>query len=170
MSYASYDIKCHIMPNDAYDIEIWHKSIWSILVSKRPSGPQQSHPFFRYWLNNFFKIEKLKRASTKISLYEFWKSFVFLALEICNFWTRPIGQPWIGICNLRISRTIGKLVVIVFVYNCDMEHKFTLKKYCSMWICFRKKSCRSNIWEAHKPKSGYLYSYPHWNRLYICFV
>ena len=27
MSYASYDIKCHIMTNDAYDIEIWHKSI-----------------------------------------------------------------------------------------------------------------------------------------------
>jgi hypothetical protein len=28
MSYASYDIKCHIMTYDAYDIEIWHKSIW----------------------------------------------------------------------------------------------------------------------------------------------
>ena len=26
MSYASYDIKCHIMKNDAYDIEIWHFS------------------------------------------------------------------------------------------------------------------------------------------------
>ena len=25
MSYASYDIKCHIMTNDAYDIEIFFK-------------------------------------------------------------------------------------------------------------------------------------------------
>ena len=43
MSYASYDIKCHIMMNEAYDIEIWHSSIGSTLVSKRPSGPQSSH-------------------------------------------------------------------------------------------------------------------------------
>ena len=33
MSYASYDMKCHIMTNDAYDIEIWHRSIWSILAN-----------------------------------------------------------------------------------------------------------------------------------------
>jgi hypothetical protein len=40
MSYESYDIKCHNMSNDAYDIEIWHQSNWSTLVSKRPSWPQ----------------------------------------------------------------------------------------------------------------------------------
>ena len=44
----SYDIKGHIMTNDAYDIEIWHKSIWSTFVSKRTSGPQQSHLFIRF--------------------------------------------------------------------------------------------------------------------------
>ena len=33
----------HLMSNDSFDIKIWHKSIWPILVSKDPSGPQQSH-------------------------------------------------------------------------------------------------------------------------------
>ena len=56
MSYASYDIKCHIMTNVAYDIEIWHWAIWSILVSKRPSGPQQLHLFIRFWLINSLQI------------------------------------------------------------------------------------------------------------------
>ena len=60
MSYASYDIICHILTYDAYDIEIWHKSNWSILVSKRPSGPQQSHTFIRFWLENLIKVKKLK--------------------------------------------------------------------------------------------------------------
>ena len=77
MSYASYDIKCHIMTNDAYDIEIWHQSMWSILVSKRPSGPQQSHPLIHFWLTNCLKIKKLKYASEFFSLYKFWESFVF---------------------------------------------------------------------------------------------
>jgi hypothetical protein len=58
MSYASYDIKCHIMTKDAYDIEIWHKAIWSILVSKWPSGPQQLHLFSRFWLVNCLKTRK----------------------------------------------------------------------------------------------------------------
>ena len=30
--------------NDAYDIEILHNSIWPILVSKQPYGPQHSDP------------------------------------------------------------------------------------------------------------------------------
>ena len=34
MSYASYDIECHIVTNDAYDIKILNKSIWSIFVLK----------------------------------------------------------------------------------------------------------------------------------------
>ena len=54
MSYASYVIICHIMTYDAYDIEIWHISILSILVSKRPSRPQQSSPFIRFWLKHCF--------------------------------------------------------------------------------------------------------------------
>ena len=48
MSYASYDIQCHIMTNDVYDVEIRHKSIWSILVSKEASGQQQSHPLIPF--------------------------------------------------------------------------------------------------------------------------
>ena len=67
------------MTNDAYDIEIWHKSIWSILVSKRLSGPQQSHPSIRFCLKNCLKLKKLKNASEFFSLYKFWKSFVFSA-------------------------------------------------------------------------------------------
>ena len=51
----SFLIIWHFMSYDAYDIEIWHKSIWLILVSKRPSGPQQSHPFIRFWLQNCLK-------------------------------------------------------------------------------------------------------------------
>ena len=77
-SYASYDIKCHIMTNDAYDIKIWHQSNGSILVSKRPSGPQYSHLFNRWWLKNCFKIKKIKNVAEIFSLYKFWQSFVFL--------------------------------------------------------------------------------------------
>jgi hypothetical protein len=77
MSYASYVIICHIMTNDAYEIEIWHKSNLSILVSKWPSGPQQSHPFIRFWLTNNLKRKKLKNTLEIFSLYKFWKSFVF---------------------------------------------------------------------------------------------
>ena len=79
MSYASFVIIWHFMSYDAYDIEIWHQSMWLILVSKRRSGPQQSHPFIWFWLRNCLKIKKLKKASKLFSLYKFWKSFVFLA-------------------------------------------------------------------------------------------
>ena len=78
MSYASYDIKCHIMTNDAYDIEIWHQSNGSTLVSKRPSGPQYPHLFIRCWLKNCFKIKIITNVAEIFSLYKFWKSFVFL--------------------------------------------------------------------------------------------
>ena len=52
MSYALFVIIWHYMSYDAYDIYIWHQSIWLILVSKRPSGPQQSHLFIQCWLKN----------------------------------------------------------------------------------------------------------------------
>jgi hypothetical protein len=39
------------MSYDAYDINIRHVPIWSILVSKEASGPQQSH-----WLIRFLQI------------------------------------------------------------------------------------------------------------------
>ena len=31
----------HLMSYDAYDIKIWHQSIWPILVSKEAYGPLQ---------------------------------------------------------------------------------------------------------------------------------
>jgi hypothetical protein len=79
MLYSSYDIICHIMKNDAYDIEIWHKAIWSILVSKQPAGPQQLHLFSQFWLINSLQIKNGKTRLEIFSLYKFWKSFVFFA-------------------------------------------------------------------------------------------
>ena len=76
MSYAWYDIKCHIITNEAYDFEIWHESMWSILVSRRPSWLQQSHPFVGFWLF-FFKI--IEKCVEILSLYKCWKSVVFSA-------------------------------------------------------------------------------------------
>ena len=78
MSYASFVIIWHFMTYDAYDLEICHKSNCSILVSKRPAGPQYSHPFIRSWLKNCLKIKKIKKLAEIFSLYKFWKSFVFL--------------------------------------------------------------------------------------------
>ena len=103
MSYASYDIKCHIMMNYAYDIEIWHKSIWSSLVSKWPSGPHQSHLFIRFGLTNCLKIKKLKNASEIFSLYKFWKSFVFSGELDVKF-----GLTFVIARNLFFLQTILK--------------------------------------------------------------
>ena len=48
--------KCHNISNMTYDIQIWHKWIRLILVSKEASGPRHLHPF---WIENdsifFFK-------------------------------------------------------------------------------------------------------------------
>ena len=82
MSYASFGIIWHFMSYDAYDIEIWRKSIWLILVSERPSGPQQSHLLIRFCLKNCLKMKKMKNAWEFFSLYKFWKSFVFSAETI----------------------------------------------------------------------------------------
>ena len=63
---------------------ICHKSIWSILVSKRPSGPQKSHPFIRFWLTNCLKIKINKKALEIFSLY---KAFlVIFGQVISNSW------------------------------------------------------------------------------------
>ena len=105
MSYASYVIICHIMTYDAYEIEIWHKSNLSILVSKRPSGPQQSHPFIRFWLKKTLKRKKLKNTLEIFSLYEFWKSFVFsvefsVALRVIKKttkWNETLGSSYLYI-------------------------------------------------------------------------
>ena len=73
---SHFDVICviwrhlrHLMSNDAYDIKIWHKSIWPILVSKEASGSQQFHTLIRFWLENCFKINKLK---IKKSFFPLW--------------------------------------------------------------------------------------------------
>ena len=45
--------------NDAYDIKIWHQSIWPILVSKEASGLQQLHLTIWIWQKNSLNIKKL---------------------------------------------------------------------------------------------------------------
>ena len=49
MSYASYGAYDAYDAYVAYDVEIWHKSILSILVSKRPSEHQQSRQSIQLW-------------------------------------------------------------------------------------------------------------------------
>ena len=84
MSYASYIIIWHIMTYDAYDIWIWRVSIWSILVSKRPSEPQQSHPLIRFQWKNVLKLNKMKNEPRVFSLYTFRASFVFFGRKVSN--------------------------------------------------------------------------------------
>ena len=104
MSYVSYDIKFHIMTNDAYDIEIWHKSIWSILVSKRLSGPQHLHLLFRFWIKNCLKVKKLKNVSKFFSLYKFWKSFVYSDIF---WWKRGQGSWHLQLKSLMFLETVN---------------------------------------------------------------
>jgi hypothetical protein len=87
MSYASYVRIWHIMSYDAYDIDISYKSIWLILVSKQPSGPQQSHLCIQFWQTNLIKLKKIEISVGYFSLYKFWKSFVFSAIFSTYFWT-----------------------------------------------------------------------------------
>ena len=47
----------HMTSNDAYDIQIWHKSILPILVSKEASEPQLSNLWFQFGLRNCFKMK-----------------------------------------------------------------------------------------------------------------
>jgi hypothetical protein len=65
------------MSYDAYDIKIWRFSILVILVFKEASGPQYSQPMISFWITIFGKIKKWKNMLKKISLYKFFKSFVF---------------------------------------------------------------------------------------------
>jgi hypothetical protein len=92
MSYASFVIIWHFMSYDAYDIEIWHESIWSILVSKRPSGQQQSQPFTWFWLNKCSKIKCWKTC---------WKFFPFNFFESGGHFPSSLrDKPYVfGICR-----------------------------------------------------------------------
>ena len=135
MSYASYIIICHIMTYDAYDIEIWHMSILSILVSKRPYNPQQSPRFIRFGLKTVKKWKNLKNTLEIFSLYKFWKSFVFsvefsLALRVIKDTTK-----W-------------NVSVLIYIYLNDIQpknkynlHSFvfwpTLMNHCGPLWSFR---------------------------------
>ena len=85
---SHFDVICviwrhlrHLMSNDAYDIKIWHKSIWPILVSKEASGSQQFHTLIWFWLENCFKINKLKIKKNHFFLYEFWKILCIIEVQ-----------------------------------------------------------------------------------------
>ena len=71
MSYASFVIIWQFMSYDAYDIEMWHLSIWLILVSKEASEPQHSHPLIRFEQKNCFKMFYLKSGSDFFSFISF---------------------------------------------------------------------------------------------------
>ena len=77
MSYASFVVIWHLMSYNAYDIEIWHQSFWLILVSKRPSGPQLSNPFIRFWLKRCLKIKNKKNALSFFSFIHFENPLYF---------------------------------------------------------------------------------------------
>ena len=126
------------MSYDAYDIKIWHKSIWSILVSKRPSGPQQPHPFIRFWLKICLKIRKLTNASEMFSVYKFWKSFVFSAKLKVHFWTSK--QP-------RIKKLFCKMFLksnFTFKYIWGEILSISQESHCALmetydWMQLHKK-------------------------------
>jgi len=54
------------MSNDAYDIQILHKSIWLILVSKEALGPQLYNLWLRFDLRHFFKNEMIEKRMRNI--------------------------------------------------------------------------------------------------------
>ena len=60
----------------------------SILVSKRPSGPQQSRPVIQFWLKNCLQIKKSKNVLEIFSLFRLFQI-------LCNFriFSSEKGQP-----------------------------------------------------------------------------
>ena len=55
--------------NYSYDIKLWHKSFWPILVSKEASRPQQTFWLIQIWLNKWYN-ETGKNISERFLLYE----------------------------------------------------------------------------------------------------
>ena len=94
MSY--FDVICdnwchihHLMSNCAYDIKIFHKSIWLILVSKEAWGPQWSNLLVHFWLTNCFKLKKMIIRKIGFFLYEFWQilciiEVIFQKVKCCR--------------------------------------------------------------------------------------
>ena len=59
------------MFNDTYDMEIWHKRIWSTLVSKEESG---------FWIKYYFNIIKSKSEGKNMILI-IWKNLCIFRSE-----------------------------------------------------------------------------------------
>ena len=140
MSYALFDIKCHLMSNDAYDIKIWCFSIWPILVSKEASGPQQSHLVIRFWLKNCVNIKKLKSWSAIFSHYKFWESFVFLAffqVKRGNPKTLPFKKIFVILCpELAIQWDKGgKQIVSKVLGKPGLRPKVTIQIHALNLFC-----------------------------------
>jgi hypothetical protein len=115
---ASYNIKCHIMTNDAYGIELWQNLIWSILVSKRSSGPQQSHTIIKFGLQLCLKIKKSKKKFTFIN---FSKPLYFWPKQCCQFfWCFWFPRPYTRVENS--SQTCNSNLTIfgppIAMYEC----------------------------------------------------
>ena len=66
--------KWYMTSNYAYNIQIWYKSIWLILVSKESSGPQHLLPMIGFRLNFLFvkgvKIEKAVRKFVPLWIFQ----------------------------------------------------------------------------------------------------
>ena len=86
VSYASFVIIWHFMSYDTYDIIVWRFSIWLILESKEASESQYSCLLIHFWITFFGKTKKLEKVSEKISLYEFFTSFVFFDQSYGPIW------------------------------------------------------------------------------------
>ena len=91
------------MSYGAYDIYIWHKSIWPILESKEASKPQDSHPWIWFWRKNCLNMPKIKSVSRKFFLYKFWDSFVFSAQK---YRSRGSTSPYLSEVNLMFMESV----------------------------------------------------------------
>ena len=87
---------------------IWHKSIWLILVSKRQSGPQQSHPFIVLWLfvsEMFLKFNFTARYIWARIIWDGIKShraIIFIPRKIDVLYCSLLPQLWIKSCGLEL--------------------------------------------------------------------
>jgi hypothetical protein len=161
------------MTYDAYDIEIWYKSIRPILVCKRPSGPQQSHPSIQFWLKNSKKI-KMKKNASEIFTYQkglgskilFCEMFLKLNFTSKYIWgiilyffqeahrtllVRPMKTPrWCCLRHLKQSKSARDSILAANIF-----------KYMIIFVdveCFHFEG-NTQFFCAQKSKSKKLFSY-----------
>ena len=97
-------VKCHLISNDTYDIKIWCKSIWPILVSNEGSGLQHWQPMFFHILCSFpFAYYKTPDAEVMICRFRviWFHSTNWTDSNLNIFWkVSPWGILW-GDWNLH---------------------------------------------------------------------